>query len=67
MNKLVGKTVYTVNAKTNSVDEWVCFGEFTGLYQGKKERLCFLEKDKKRLVLPKRCVFLTKEKALAVK
>lgn len=67
MIKIVGKTVYTVNAKTNSVDDWVCFREFTGLYQGKKERLCFLEKDKKRLVLPKRCVFLTKEMALAVK
>ena len=64
--KLVGKTVYTANAKTNTVDEWICFGEFNGLYQGKTERLCFLEKDKRRVVLPKRCVFLSKETALDV-
>lgn len=61
-----GKTVYTVNAKTNTVDSWLCFGEITGLYQGKKERLCFLQKVRKTLVLPKRCVFETEEAARAV-
>lgn len=63
---LVGKTVYTVNAETNTVDSWVCFGETTGLYQDKKERLCFLQTARKTLVLPKRCVFETEEAARAV-
>lgn len=63
---LVGKTVYTVNAKTNTVDSWICFGEITGVYQGKKERLCLLQKVRKTLVLPKRCVFETEEAARAV-
>lgn len=62
----IGKTVYTVNAKTNTVDSWVCFGEITGVYQGKKERLCFLQKLRKTLALPKRCVFESEEAALAV-
>ena len=62
----VGKTVYTVNAKTNEVDEWICFGEITGQYQGKKERLCLLEHEGKQTVLPKRCVFTSREKALDV-
>lgn len=61
-----GKTVYTVNAKTNTVDSWICFGEITGLYQGKTERLCLLQKVRKTLVLPKRCVFATEEAALVV-
>lgn len=63
---LVGKTVYTVNAKTNTVDSWICFGEMTGLYQGKKERLCLLQSARKSLVLPKGCVFETEEAARAV-
>jgi len=62
----VGKTVYTVNAKTNEVDEWLCFGEMSGLYQGKNERLCLLGKDRKQVVLPKRCVYNTLEKALEI-
>ena len=62
-----GKTVYTVNAKTNTVDEWICFGEFTGVYQERKERLCYLGHNGFSCVLPKRCVFLSKAKALAVK
>jgi len=60
------KTVYTVNAKTNTVDSWICFGEITGVYQGKKERLCLLQKLRKTLVLPKRCVFESEEAARAV-
>lgn len=63
---LVGKTVYTVNAKTNTVDSWICFGEITGVYRGKKERLCFLQKGRKTLALPKRCVFESEEAARAV-
>lgn len=63
---LVGKTVYTVNAKTNTVDSWTCYGEMSGLYHGKKERLCLLQKVRKTLVLPKRCVFETEEVARAV-
>ena len=63
---LVGKTVFTVNAKTNKVDAWVCYGELTGLYHGKKERLCLLRRERFMLVLPKRCVFETEENARAV-
>lgn len=63
---LVGKVVYTVNAKTNTVDYWLCYGEMSGLYQGKKERLCLLQRERKMLVLPKRCVFETREAARAV-
>ena len=61
-----GKVVYTVNAKTNTVEPWICFGEITGTYQGKKERLCFLRKARGNVVLPKRCVFETEEAARAV-
>ena len=63
---MIGKIVYTLNAKTNTVDEWICIGQLTGQFRGKKERLCILQKDKKQLVLPKRCVFLTEKDALAV-
>ena len=62
----VGKVVYTVNAKTNEVDYWVCSGEITGLYRGNKERLCVLRRDRKSCILPKRCVFESWEKASAV-
>ena len=62
----VGKTVYTVNAKTNALDEWICVGEFWGTFRGKRERLCILRQGKKQVVLPKRCVFLTKEDARKV-
>lgn len=62
----VGETVYTVNAKTNSIDEWECFGEINGIYRGKGERLCMLEHDGKQAVLPKRCVFTSREKALKI-
>ena len=57
--KLVGKTVYTANARTNGTDEWICIGEFNGEMQGKAERLCILQADKRQVVLPRRCVFLT--------
>ena len=61
-----GKTVYTVNANTNRLDEWTCFGEITGIYQGRKERLCLLQKEQFSTILPKRCVFDTASAALEV-
>lgn len=63
---LVGKVVYTVNAKTNDVDWWVCSGEITAPYRGGKERLCMLRRNRKSCVLPKRCVFESRDTALAI-
>ena len=63
---MIGKTVYTVNNKTNKVDEWICNGEMTCIYQGEKQRVCFLQNGKKQLVLPKKCVYLSAEKAREV-
>ena len=60
------KTVYVINATANKVDAWLCTGEMVAQYQGKKERLCFLQKGTKSTVLPKRCVFETEEAARAV-
>ena len=64
--KYIGKTVYTVNARTNLVDIWTCNGEFSGEYQGRKERLCVLNQGNKSLILPKRCVFMDHLKAIAL-
>ena len=63
---MIGKTVYTVNNQTNEVDEWICNGVITGTYHGVEERLCFLSSGKKNTVLPKRCVYLSIEKAREV-
>lgn len=60
------KTVYVVNAKTNEVDAWLCTGEMTANYNGKKEKICFLNRGRKNTVLPKRCIFETEEAARAV-
>ena len=60
------KTVYVVNAKTNEVDAWLCTGEMTATYNGKKETVCLLSKGRKSCALPKRCVFETEEAARAV-
>lgn len=60
MSGWIGKTVYTVNAKTNEVDKWICNGMFTGMYHNHKERLCVLTSGKKSCVLPKRFVYTTK-------
>ena len=63
---LKGKTVYVANAKTNKVDKWKCIGEFSRTENGKvRERLCYLMGAQKYVTLPKRCVFDTKEAALA--
>ena len=63
---MIGKKVYTVNNETNEVDEWICHGVITGTLHGVEERLCFLQNDKKHTVLPKRCVYLSAEKAREV-
>ena len=62
----IPKVVYVANAKTNTVDAWICSDEMTANYNGKKERLCFLNRGRQNAVLPKRCVFETEEAALAV-
>lgn len=48
--ELIGKTVYTVNNKTNDVDEWTCNAI---LYN----ELCMLHNDKGTVFLPLKCVF----------
>ena len=60
------KTVYVVNATTNEVDAWLCTDEMMANYNGKKEKICFLTRNRKNTVLPKRCVFETEEAARAV-
>lgn len=60
------RTVYVANAKTNKVDAWFCTGEITANYNGKKEKICFLTRNRKNTALPKRCVFETEEAARAV-
>ena len=63
---LNGKTVFVANAKTGKVDRWKCIGEFNRTENGKvKERLCYLMGNQKYVTLPKRCVFDTREAALA--
>jgi hypothetical protein len=58
----VGDKVYTVNAKTNGVDSW----QFGGALRSNGELLYCLVKGKKQCFLPARCVFESREKALAV-
>ena len=58
----VGHTVYTVNNKTNQVDSWT----YKGVLRTPDALLVRLEKDKKYLYLPEKCVFLTKNEALAI-
>ena len=60
---MVGDTVFTINAKTRTVDRWTCAGMFHGLYQGKNELLCELKNGKKWVILPYRCVFTTEKEA----
>ena len=58
----VGDKVYTVNAKNNNVDVW----QFAGAIKIKDEILYQLSKGKKSCLLPKRCVFDSREKAQAI-
>ena len=60
------KTVYVANAKTGKVDVFKCIGEFSRTENGKvRERLCYLICGRRYVVLPKRCVFDTREAARA--
>lgn len=59
------RVVYVANAKTKDVDKWLCEGKLRGVYQGKPETLCILVKGSRSTVLPERCVFASKEAALA--
>ena len=59
---ILGQKVFTVNAKTNSIDSW----EYAGEMFAKTERLIHLVNGKKQCVLPARCVFDSEEKARAV-
>ena len=58
----LGKTVYTVNAKTNTVDTWTS----VGLLPTKDGLLIQLVNGKKTCFLPERCVFTSEAKARAV-
>lgn len=57
--------VFVANANTKKVDTWFCTGEMEAIYQGEKQTLCILKNRNKSCVLPKRCVFATKDAALA--
>ena len=59
---IVGQTVYTVNNRTNEVDEW----QYAGTLPTKDELLIHLRTANNQCFLPARCVFETREKALAV-
>jgi hypothetical protein len=61
--KLVGKLVYTINAKTILVDSWRCTDVFKGL---NNETMYELRDGAKLAILPRRCVYVTFEKALEV-
>lgn len=57
-----GQTVYTVNNKTNEVDEWIV----AGVIPTENGRRYILARGKFRLVLPARCIFESRGQALAV-
>lgn len=61
-NLVPGYIVYTVNAKTNTVDSWTC----EGFIRQKGELLVHLTNGKKYCFLPARCVYASKEKALEI-
>jgi hypothetical protein len=54
-----GQTVYTVNAKTNTVDSW----EYSGKLKTREGVQLLLTNGKKRTFLPARCVFKTELEA----
>lgn len=59
----IGDTVYVINAKTNKIDEWT----FDGVLKMPNGLFYRLVRGKEFCVLPRRCVFKTKDQALAVK
>lgn len=52
----IGDTVYTVNAKTNTVDAWTFSGGYIPGYT-------YLTKGSKMCFMPSKCVFETKAEA----
>ena len=57
-----GQKVYTVNAKTNEIDEWF----YEGILPAENELLACLRNGKKYTHLPLRCVYLSEETAKEV-
>ena len=55
-----GQTVYTVNNKTNEVDEWIVSGIIP------EKNLYILSRGNFQCVLPGRCIFEDKNRALSV-
>lgn len=58
----IGRTVYTVNNKTNKVDEW----KYNGVLRTPDKLLVNLVNGKKSCFLPASCVFESKDQASAV-
>jgi hypothetical protein len=58
----LGQTVYTVNAKTNKVDEWI----FDDIIEREDETLFVLYNDMGSVILPHNAVYPTRAKALEV-
>lgn len=58
----IGDTVYTVNAKTNKVDTW----KYNGVLKTPDDILVHLVNGKLSCFLPLRCVYASKENALAI-
>ena len=54
-----GQTVYTVNAKTNTVDEWT----YMGIFRTPLTTLVHLRDGEMFCFLPINCVYETREKA----
>lgn len=57
-----GQVVYTVNAKTNSIDEWL----YNAMLPTQQGILLHLTNRKKYCMLPANCVFEDKTQALKV-
>ena len=54
-----GQIVYTINARTNTVDEWA----YVGIFRTTFNTLVHLRDGARFCFLPKNCVYETKEKA----
>lgn len=62
MSNLIGKIVYTVEAKTNKIHPWRC----DDMLASNKEPLCMLSGSRGTCVLPVRCVYATRKEAREV-
>lgn len=58
----IGQTVYTVNAKTNEVDEWI----FDDIIKVEDKTLFDLHNDMGRVMLPCNAVYPTRARALEI-